>query len=65
MNAIKRAFAEIKKYPSAMAGIALISLLVVLAVYALISIPYTEAITLWRGADNIWIENPRNASSLG
>ena len=61
MNAIKRAFAEIKKYPSAMAGVALISLLVVLAVYALISIPYTEAITLWRGADNIWIENPRNA----
>lgn len=61
MNLIKNMAAEIKKYPSVIAGLILIAFLVFLAAYALITIPYDEAIKLWRGGDNIWLESPRNA----
>lgn len=61
MNALKRAAKELKQYPSAIAGFLLIAFLIVLALYTLFTIPYNEAIQLWRGADNIWIHTPRNA----
>lgn len=32
-----------------------------LAIYAVIAIPYSEAVRLWRGEDNVWLETPRNA----
>ena len=32
-----------------------------MAIYAMVSIPYSEALRLWRGADNVWIQSPRNA----
>lgn len=54
-------FRQIKQYPSAVVGSIIILFLIVLAIYAMISIPYSEAIRLWRGADNVWIETPRNA----
>lgn len=57
----RRSLTQLKQYPSAIAGMILIVLLIVLALYAIISMPYSEAIRLWRGADNIWIEAPRNA----
>ena len=44
-----------------MAGLALVVVLVVVAVGAVIAIPYDEAIQLWRGGEAIWIETPRNA----
>ncbi|NMB39604.1 MAG: ABC transporter permease [Firmicutes bacterium] len=61
MRGIINAFSEIKKYPSAVAGLILIGLLIILAIYTLITIPYSEAVRLWRGGDAIWIETPRNA----
>jgi peptide/nickel transport system permease protein len=61
MNAFKRNFREILKYPSAVAGLTIILLLVGLAVYALVSIPYNEAIRLWRGGEDVWYANPRYA----
>lgn len=56
-----RAFKEMLKYPSALVGILLILLLVALSIYTVITIPYAEAIRLWRGGDNVWIDTPRNA----
>ena len=39
----------------------MILLLVVLAVYAVVTIPYDQAVALWKGGDNVWLETPRNA----
>lgn len=61
MNALKRSFKEILRYPSAIAGLAIILTLISISVYALITIPYQEAIRLWRGGDDIWYANPQYA----
>ena len=42
-------------------GLVIIAALIVLSVYTVITIPYAEAMRLWRGGEDIWIENPRNA----
>ena len=36
-------------------------LLVFTAVYAMIKIPYNEAIRLWRGGEDVWYQNPKFA----
>lgn len=61
MKGLANVFRQLKSYPSAVAGLMVIALLVVLAMYALITIPYSEAVLLWRGGDNVWLETPRNA----
>src|SRR5690554_4302522 len=61
MNVLKRSLAEVRKYPSALVGLFLIGVIIFIALYAVVSIPYSEAIRLWRGADDVWIEAPRNA----
>jgi peptide/nickel transport system permease protein len=61
MNRITKTFNELKQYPSAIAGLCVILLLVFFAVYTLVTIPYSEAIRLWKGEGNIWLETPRNA----
>jgi peptide/nickel transport system permease protein len=55
---------ELARYPSAIAGLIIIAGLVVLAVYTVVTIPYSEAIRLWRGGGGIWDENPKNAQPL-
>jgi len=62
MNTLKRSFKELLQYPSAIAGLVIIFILVAVAAYALISIPYQEAITLWRAGVGVWDENPRTAA---
>ena len=42
-------------------GLAIITALIVLSIYTVIAIPYSEGMRLWRGGEDIWIENPRNA----
>jgi len=61
MNRIKKAFRDLAQYPSAIFGLIVVILLLALAVYAMITIPYTEAIRLWRGGEAVWYQNPRNA----
>ncbi len=62
MNAFKRFFKDIAQYPSAIVGMVIILLLILFAVYAVVSIPYNEAIRLWRGGENVWGDYPRNAA---
>lgn len=59
MQTVKDALREIRRYPSAIVGLLIVILLVVLSVYVVIAIPYQEAITLWRGGDDIWRSLPR------
>lgn len=61
MSWLREGFREFARYPSAIAGLVIIGGLVALAVYTVIAIPYSEGMRLWRGGEEIWIENPRNA----
>lgn len=61
MNTIKNNLREILRYPTAIIGSIIILLLVVEALYAVIAIPYQEAITLWRGGEDVWFTNPKYA----
>lgn len=61
MSALREAFKEFARYPSAITGLVIITALIALAVYTVIAIPYSEGMRLWRGGEDIWIDNPRNA----
>ncbi len=60
MNSLKNSLRELKKYPSAIFGAVIVLLLVLLAIFAMIKIPYSEAIRLWRGGEEVWYQNPKN-----
>jgi len=62
MNALKNTFRELLRYPSAIFGLVIIVFLLGVAVYALVSIPYSEAIRLWRGGEDVWYQNPKYAA---
>jgi peptide/nickel transport system permease protein len=62
MNAIKNAFREIAHYPSAIAGLAIIAVLLLISAYALVTIPYSEAVRKWRGGEAVWYQNPQYAA---
>lgn len=53
---------ELSHYPSAVVSLVLILLLVGVSIYAVTSIPYAEATRLWRGGEEIWYANPRQAA---
>lgn len=55
---------NLKQYPSLLAGSVLIAILLVLAFYTLIALPYDEAIRLWRGGPGVWDDNPQNAGPV-
>ena len=61
VSALREAFKEFTQYPSAIMGLVIIAALIVLSIYTVIAIPYSEGMRLWRGGEDIWIENPRNA----
>ncbi len=52
--------AQMRRYPSAIAGLALILALVVLSIYTVFAIPYSQALDLWRGGET-WRMHPVNA----
>jgi len=61
MKAIRNIFSEIRRYPSAVVGLVIIILLILFAIYTMATIPYHEAVRLWRGGEGIWDTTPRNA----
>jgi peptide/nickel transport system permease protein len=62
MKQLKNYFRELLRYPSAIMGAAIILLLLGVAIYALVSIPYKEAVRLWRGGEDVWYRNPKYAA---
>ncbi|MBE0682824.1 MAG: ABC transporter permease [Anaerolineales bacterium] len=61
MNNLRTSFQKLMLYPSAVVGVLVIIVLVVVAIYTMITIPYSTAITLWRGGEAVWYQNPRFA----
>jgi len=59
MKAIKNTFKEFSRYPSAIIGLVIIVFLLIVSAYAIISLPYHKAITLWRAGEGIWYQNPK------
>jgi peptide/nickel transport system permease protein len=60
MKAIKKTLRDFLQYPSAIASMVIIFLLLVVSTYTLIVYPYSEAVRLWRGGENVWYNLPRN-----
>ena len=54
MSGISRFFRDLRSYPSAIAGGVIIIGFLLVGVYALITIPYDEAVRLWRGGEEVW-----------
>jgi peptide/nickel transport system permease protein len=61
MNTMRNSLQRLFYYPSALIGALVILLLVFTAAYAMIKIPYKEAIRLWRGGEEVWYQNPKFA----
>jgi len=62
MKGLVRTLRELSRYPSAIAGLAIIVLLLGVSAYAMIKIPYKEAVRLWRGGEDVWYMNPKYAA---
>jgi peptide/nickel transport system permease protein len=58
---VRASLRELVRYPSAVAGLCILAFLVALSVYAVVAIPYGEAIRLWSGGEALWARNPRHA----
>lgn len=61
MRSIWTRLRELRRYPSGVAGLLILAVLVVVSVATVIAIPHSEAIRLWRGSEGVWLENPRHA----
>ena len=61
MNTFRNSIQKLLQYPSAIAGLLVVLLLIIVAIYTLVTIPYSEAIRLWRGGEEVWYQNPRFA----
>jgi len=53
---------ELLRYPTAIVGLVIIAVLIGVSIYAVVSMPYSEAIRLWRGGENVWARNPKTAA---
>jgi peptide/nickel transport system permease protein len=61
METLRNFFVQVRRYPSAVAGLLVVAALLGLALFALIAIPYQQALDLWRGGEP-WQQHPMNAS---
>jgi len=64
MRSIWSGLREIGRYPSAIVGLAIIFLIIGLGAYTVITLPYDEAIRLWRGGEDVWSESPKTAKPI-
>jgi len=60
MNGLQKFGRQLSAYPTAVAGLIIILLLLAIALYTLMAIPYRQAISLWRGGEQ-WAASPKNA----
>ena len=61
MIRFRNILSDLLRYPSAVIGSLVVLLLIGVAIYTLVKIPYREAIRLWRGGEDVWYQNPKYA----
>jgi peptide/nickel transport system permease protein len=54
----------LRRYPTLVAGVVISLIFVGVSIYAVIAIPYSEAVRLWRAGPGVWDENPKNAGPI-
>jgi peptide/nickel transport system permease protein len=64
MKQLSKIFRELVRYPSAVVGLSIILVFLLISAYAMIKIPYNEAIRLWRGGEDVWYKNPKYAAPV-
>jgi len=64
MSRFWQSIKDLRRYPSAIFGLVIIFLLLVVAIYTMITIPYNEAVRLWRGGESVWYNSPKTASPV-
>ncbi|CAG1012677.1 Oligopeptide transport system permease protein OppC [Anaerolineales bacterium] len=62
MKEIKRSFRELLRYPTAIASMVMIFAAALFSIYTMITIPYDEAVRLWRGSEDDWYQYPKQAA---
>ncbi|MDZ7762092.1 MAG: ABC transporter permease subunit [Desulfovermiculus sp.] len=62
MNYALKGLQELRYYPSAVLGLAIVGILIAVSVYTVFIMPLDEAVRLWRAGEGVWAESPRNAS---
>ena len=60
MKSLKRNLKEFARYPTAIVGLVIILFMILLSIYTLITIPYSEAVRLWRGGEAAVYQLPKN-----
>jgi len=63
VNRWREGIEQLRQYPSAIAGAAIILFLILLSLYTVIAIPYSTALERWRGGA-YWERNPINAAPV-
>jgi peptide/nickel transport system permease protein len=58
---MRQGFRQLLRYPSAAIGLAIIGALIAVAIYSVLTVPYSEVIRLWRGGEGLWEDYPRRA----
>jgi peptide/nickel transport system permease protein len=58
---IRENLRALTSYKSAVIGLTVIMVLVAISIYTVITIPYEEAVRLWRAGEQHWLDAPRNA----
>ena len=61
MKRLASTWRELKQYPSAVIGLVIILSLVAISIYTVITVPYSEAVRLWRGGEEVWYNSPKVA----
>src|SRR4026208_1186413 len=61
MNTMRSSLQKLLYYPSAVVGILVVLLLIFTAAYAMVKIPYQDAIRMWRGGEDVWYQDPKFA----
>jgi len=64
MKNLANSLRQLARYPSALLGLLIILLFVAGSIYAIVAIPYRQALRLWRGGEEIWYRTPKNAQPV-
>ena len=61
MNAFRKGCVGLLRHRSVLGGVIIIIALIGLSVFAVIAIPYSDAIREWSGSQGIWDDSPKDA----
>ena len=61
MKSFLKTLKMIASYPTAIVGSVMVLILIGISIYAMVALPYNEAIALWKGSEQQWYKNPKYA----